>query len=78
MEREIYDLYGLIFHRHPDLRRILTDYGFIGHPLKKDYPLSGYTEVHYDSVYQCVMSNNVNLIQDFRCFFFEQQWYFYS
>lgn len=55
MEREIFDLYGLIFHRHPDLRRILTDYGFVGNPLKKDYPLSGYIEVHYDFQYQCVM-----------------------
>lgn len=73
MEREIFDLFGLIFHRHPDLRRILTDYGFVGHPLKKDYPLSGYIEVHYDSQYQCVMWNNVNLVQDFRYFFFEQQ-----
>lgn len=73
MEREIFDLYGLIFHRHPDLRRILTDYGFVGNPLKKDYPLSGYIEVHYDSQYQCVMSNMVNLVQDFRYFFFEHQ-----
>lgn len=66
MEREIFDMFGLIFNSHPDLRRILTDYGFFGNPLKKDYPLSGFIEVHYDEKYKCVMSNKINFIQDFR------------
>jgi NADH-quinone oxidoreductase subunit C len=76
MEREVYDLFGLRFQSHPDMRRILTDYGFKGHPLKKDYPLTGYTEVHYDALYQCVMSNKVNLIHYFRNFSFDSVWEF--
>jgi NADH:ubiquinone oxidoreductase subunit C len=72
-EREIWDLFGITFIGHFDLRRILTDYGFSGHPLKKDYPLTGFVEVHYDENYKCIMHNNVNLIQDFRYWFFESQ-----
>jgi NADH:ubiquinone oxidoreductase subunit C len=76
MEREIYDLFGIRFRSHPDMRRILTDYGFSGNPLRKDYPLTGYIEVHYDANYQCVMWNNVNLIQYFRNFTFDDVWAF--
>jgi len=71
MEREVYDMFGVIFINHPDLRRILTDYGFFGHPLKKDYPLSGFIEVHYDDSYKCIFSNSVNLIQDYRQYNFD-------
>lgn len=70
-EREIWDMFGILFLEHPDLRRILTDYGFSGHPLKKDYPLSGFIEVHYDEKYKCISYNDVNFIQDYRSWFFE-------
>ena len=76
MEREIFDMFGLIFYSHPDLRRILTDYGFFGNPLKKDYPLSGFIEVHYDEKYKCVMSNKINFIQDFRNYSYDLPWSF--
>ena len=64
-------MFGIFFINHADLRRILTDYGFDGHPLKKDYPLSGFIEVHYDEHYKCILYNNVNLVQDYRSWFFE-------
>lgn len=70
-EREIWDMFGIFFLGHLDMRRILTDYGFSGHPLKKDYPLSGFIEVHYDEQYKCILYNDVNLIQDYRYWFFE-------
>ena len=73
-EREVWDLYGVIFSDHPDLRRILTDYGFEGHPLRKDFPLSGFTQVKYDDTEKRVVNERVNLVQDFRIFDFESPW----
>jgi NADH-quinone oxidoreductase subunit C len=73
-EREVWDLYGVIFTDHPDLRRILTDYGFEGHPLRKDFPLSGFIQVKYDDAEKRVVNEKVNLVQDFRRFDFESPW----
>jgi NADH-quinone oxidoreductase subunit C len=73
-EREVWDLYGVFFSDHPDLRRILTDYGFEGHPLRKDFPLSGYVEVRYDEDQKRVVYEPVKLTQDFRNFDFESPW----
>jgi NADH/F420H2 dehydrogenase subunit C len=73
-EREIWDLFGIFFENHKDLRRILTDYGFEGHPLRKDFPLSGYTEIFYDDIKKRIMSDRVQLTQDFRNFTFETSW----
>ena len=73
-EREVWDLYGVIFTDHPDLRRILTDYGFEGHPLRKDFPLSGFVQVKYDDSEKKVVNERVSLIQDFRKFDFESPW----
>ncbi|MGE3770739.1 MAG: NADH-quinone oxidoreductase subunit C [Bdellovibrionales bacterium] len=67
-EREVFDMYGVRFENHPDLRRILTDYGFEGHPQRKDFPLSGYTEVRYDIEARRVVYEPVKLVQDFRNF----------
>jgi NADH-quinone oxidoreductase subunit C len=67
-EREAYDLYGIFFENHPDLRRLLTDYGFEGHPLRKDFPLTGYVEVRYDTKLGRVVYEPVKLPQDFRSF----------
>ncbi|MBI3420213.1 MAG: NADH-quinone oxidoreductase subunit C, partial [Proteobacteria bacterium] len=67
-EREAYDLFGILFENHPDLRRLLTDYGFEGYPLRKDFPLSGYVEVRYDPQLQRVVYDPVKLAQDFRSF----------
>ncbi|HVY13367.1 MAG TPA: NADH-quinone oxidoreductase subunit C, partial [Alphaproteobacteria bacterium] len=67
-EREAYDLYGVLFEGHPDLRRLLTDYGFEGYPLRKDFPLTGYVEVRYDPTLQRVVYDPVRLPQDFRSF----------
>ena len=67
-EREAYDLFGILFEGHPDLRRLLTDYGFEGYPLRKDFPLSGYVEVRYDPQLQRVVYDPVKLSQDFRSF----------
>lgn len=73
-EREVYDLYGVLFTGHPDLRRILTDYGFDGHPLRKDFPLSGFVEVRYDDEQKRVVYEPVKLAQAFRDFDFLSPW----
>ncbi len=73
-EREAYDLYGIVFSGHPDLRRILTDYGFDGHPLRKDFPLTGFVEVRYDDERKRVVYEPVKLAQEFRDFDFLSPW----
>ncbi len=73
-EREVWDLFGIVFNNHPDLRRLLTDYGFIGHPLRKDFPLSGNVEVKYDLNAKKVVYEPLNLTQSFREFEFESPW----
>lgn len=73
-EREAWDLFGIFFSDHPDLRRILTDYGFEGHPLRKDFPLTGYVEVRYDEEQKRVVYEPVKLTQDFRKFDFLSPW----
>jgi NADH-quinone oxidoreductase subunit C len=74
LEREAYDMYGILFSGHPDLRRILTDYGFQGYPLRKDFPLTGYVETRYDDEQKRVVYEPVKLTQDFRSFDFESPW----
>ena len=74
MEREVFDMYGVSFKDHPDLRRILTDYGFEGHPLRKDFPLTGNTEVRYSEDQKKVISEPVKLEQNYRNFDYESPW----
>ena len=74
MEREIFDMYGVLFKDHPDLRRILTDYGFEGHPLRKDFPLTGHSEVRYSEDEKKVITEPVKLEQNFRNFDYESPW----
>lgn len=73
-EREIYDMFGILFTGHDDLRRLLTDYGFRGHPLRKDFPTSGYTEVRYDEELKRVVYEPVSLVQEYRQFDFMSPW----
>ena len=73
-EREAFDMYGMLFEGHPDLRRLLTDYGFQGHPLRKDFPMTGYVEVRYDEAQKRVVYEPVKLTQEFRNFDFQSPW----
>lgn len=73
-EREAYDMYGILFSGHPDLRRLLTDYGFQGYPMRKDFPLTGYVEVRYDDEKKRVVYEPLKLTQQFRSFDFESPW----
>ncbi len=73
-EREVFDMYGLLFSGHPDLRRILTDYGFRGHPLRKDFPTTGYVELRYDEAQKRVVYEPVKLTQEYRLFDFMSPW----
>lgn len=74
MEREIWDLFGIFFYNHLDLRRLLTDYGFQGFPFRKDFPLSGFKEIRYDDTYKIIVSESLKLSQEYRAFTFINPW----
>jgi NADH-quinone oxidoreductase subunit C len=74
LEREIWDMFGIFFYNHTDLRRILTDYGFLGFPFRKDFPLTGYKEIRYDDVNKIIINENLKLMQEFRVFNFINPW----
>jgi NADH-quinone oxidoreductase subunit C len=74
LEREVWDMFGILFHNNPDLRRILTDYGFEGHPLRKDFPLSGFAEVRYDDGDKRVVYEPLEIAQEYRNFYFNSPW----
>lgn len=74
LEREIWDMYGIIFNNHHDLRRILTDYGFEGHPFRKDFPLSGYSQLRYDDTLKRIITEPLELSQEYRFFEFNNPW----
>lgn len=73
-ERESWDMFGVFFRNHPDLRRILTDYGFKGHPLRKDFPMTGYVEVRYDDFLKRILYEEISLTQEYRIFSLENNW----
>lgn len=74
LEREVWDLYGIYFYNHIDLRRILTDYGFTGFPFRKDFPLTGFKELRYDDTYKIIIFENLKLTQEYRAFSFINPW----
>jgi NADH:ubiquinone oxidoreductase subunit C len=74
LEREVWDMFGIFIVEHPDLRRILTDYGFLGHPFRKDFPLSGYVELRYDETNKYIVAEPLELSQEFRFFKFDNPW----
>jgi NADH-quinone oxidoreductase subunit C len=74
LEREVWDMFGIFIVEHPDLRRILTDYGFLGHPFRKDFPLSGYVELRYDETNKYIIAEPLELSQEFRFFKFDNPW----